>query len=149
MMSTVVPFTLELRTVDEVRRVAAAVLQAAQGCKVYAFHGELGAGKTTLIKALCAELGVNGGTSSPTFAIVNDYQNEGGATIHHFDLYRLKRTEELDGIGFNEYIDSGDHCFIEWPEIAAHRLPEDTVHIRITSDEHDVRLIAMAVGEAP
>jgi tRNA threonylcarbamoyladenosine biosynthesis protein TsaE len=149
MMTTVVPFTMELHTVDEVRRVAAAVLQAAQGRKVFAFHGELGAGKTTLIKALCAELGVKEGTSSPTFAIVNDYQSEGGVTIHHFDLYRLKRAEELDGIGFNEYIDSGDHCFIEWPEIASHRLLDDTVHVRITPDEHDVRLITMAVGEAP
>ncbi|MBK7270131.1 MAG: tRNA (adenosine(37)-N6)-threonylcarbamoyltransferase complex ATPase subunit type 1 TsaE [Flavobacteriales bacterium] len=86
--------------------------------RVFALHGDLGAGKTTLIKAFCSVLGVKDRTSSPSFAIVNEYQRDTGEALYHFDLYRLKAAEELEGIGFNEYLDSGAYCFIEWPELA-------------------------------
>lgn len=101
--------------------------------RIFAFHGELGAGKTTFIKALCAELGVSDAMSSPSFSLVNEYHGKSGNSIYHFDLYRLKSPEEAFDIGMEEYLYSGDYCFVEWPERAEGILPEETVHLRIRS----------------
>lgn len=143
-MSTV----LALRSVDEARDVAAALLASCPDRRVFALRGELGAGKTTLIKALCAELGVVEGTASPSFSIVNEYTGSGGRTIHHFDLYRLKDAGELEGIGFDEYIGSGDHCFIEWPELATRRLPAHTVWIELQAFGRE-RMVKVDLQPAP
>lgn len=132
-MSTV----LELRKPEEAAHVAEVLLRAWAANRVFTFTGPMGAGKTTLIKALCAQLGVEAGMSSPTFSIVNEYRTRGGAPVYHFDLYRLIKAEELDGIGFTEYLDSGSHCFVEWPELAEGLYPPETVDVtmRVAADE--------------
>ncbi len=86
--------------------------------KVICFKGDMGAGKTTFIKAFCKELGVNEPMNSPSFGIVNEYQGDNQVCIYHFDLYRIKNEQELYDIGFEEYLQSGNTCLIEWPEIA-------------------------------
>lgn len=122
---------ITLSRIDEVGLVTAQILVSCSGARVFALHGELGAGKTTLIKGFCAALGVKDQPSSPSFAIVNEYRAADGSPVYHFDLYRLKDARELEGIGFEEYLDSGAYCFIEWPELAAELLPHDAVHLRI------------------
>lgn len=98
---------------------AAAELMAFAGTeRVFLFEAPMGAGKTTFIKALCTRLGVTGPMSSPTYSVVNEYATHDHRRIYHFDLYRLKSTPELLDIGFEEYLDSGDYLFIEWPELA-------------------------------
>jgi tRNA threonylcarbamoyladenosine biosynthesis protein TsaE len=124
--------------------MAGALLSACKGRRIFAFQGELGTGKTTLIKALCAELGVTSGTSSPSFSIVNEYAGAEGP-VYHFDLYRLKDASELQGIGFEEYLDSGNYCFVEWPELARGYLPSDTVHLRMRMAADDGRTIDLAL----
>lgn len=117
--------------VQDAPEVAGALLHAFPDRRVFALRGELGAGKTTLIKALCAELGVEDTTSSPSFAIVNEYRSATAGPVYHFDLYRMKDAAELEGIGFHEYLDSGHYCFVEWPEIARGVLPPDTVRLHM------------------
>ena len=97
---------------------------------VFAFYGEMGAGKTTLIAEVCRQLGVSEPVNSPTFAIVNEYDSDYG-TVYHFDCYRLKSYEEGFGIGVEDYFNSGNLCFIEWAENIENILPEDTVRINI------------------
>ena len=123
--------TLTLRKPAEAPEIARLILQGYPAVRVFAFHGDLGAGKTTLIKAFCAVLGVGDHTSSPSFAIVNEYRAASGEPVYHFDLYRLKDAGELDAIGFTEYVDSGHYCFLEWPELAQDLLPAETLHLRI------------------
>ena len=91
----------------------------------------MGAGKTTFIKALCAELGVTDEVSSPTFSLVNEYHTSSGEKIYHFDFYRIENEEEVYDIGYEEYLYSGHRCFIEWPEMIGGLVPEDAVTIRI------------------
>lgn len=123
--------TITLRKANEAESVARLILQSHPEVRVFVLHGDLGAGKTTLIKGFCEALGVQDQTSSPTFAIVNEYRSDMGGPVYHFDLYRLKSEEELQGIGFEEYLDSGAYCFIEWPELAQGLLPEDALHVRL------------------
>ena len=99
--------------------------------RVFAFHGKMGAGKTTFIKALCHQLGVSDTVCSPTFAIVNEYQDGRGEPIYHFDFYRLKRLSEAYDMGCEEYFYSGHLCLIEWPDIVFDLLPDDTVEVTI------------------
>ncbi|MFN3874620.1 MAG: tRNA (adenosine(37)-N6)-threonylcarbamoyltransferase complex ATPase subunit type 1 TsaE [Flavobacteriales bacterium] len=127
-------------------RIALRILTAFPECRVFALHGELGAGKTTLIKGFCAALGVSDQSSSPSFAIVNEYRAAGGDPVYHFDLYRLKDASELEGIGFTEYVDSGRYCFIEWPELAEELLPPGTLHLTLTETANGARTIALAEG---
>ena len=108
--------------VDELPQIAEQILHIISPTKKIAFYGQMGAGKTTLIKALCLKLGVAETTSSPTFSIVNAY--EGIDTIYHFDLFRLNKMEELQEIGFAEYLESNHYLFIEWPEIIESVLDE-------------------------
>jgi tRNA threonylcarbamoyladenosine biosynthesis protein TsaE len=121
--------TIAMDHIDNVPAAAQAVIGALGNSRIVACHGDLGAGKTTLIKAICRQLGVTHEMSSPTFAIVNEYA--GTSPIYHFDLYRLEKEEELDGIGFEEYLDSGNWCFIEWPELAVDRFPSTVSHLYI------------------
>ena len=116
--------------------------------RVFAFYGSMGAGKTTFIKAICEELGVKDVITSPTFAIVNEYslplQSEGdGASLFHFDFYRIKKMEEVYDMGYEEYFYSGALCFIEWPELIEELLPEDAVKVSITEQEDGTRVVEM------
>ncbi len=99
---------------------------------IFAFYGEMGAGKTTFIKAICKELGVLHEVTSPSFAIVNEYKTKNNTIIYHFDLYRIEKLPELLDIGFEEYLDSNAIIFIEWPEIAENLLPKTTVSVGIS-----------------
>jgi len=114
---------------------------------VWSFYGDIGAGKTTLIKALCEELGVRGGMSSPTFSIVNEYALPGGKSVYHFDFYRLKNEREALDLGAEEYFDSRNYCFIEWPERAPSIIPDKHVEVKIIPTDATHRIIEFATHE--
>ncbi|MFL5754168.1 MAG: tRNA (adenosine(37)-N6)-threonylcarbamoyltransferase complex ATPase subunit type 1 TsaE [Bacteroidia bacterium] len=116
---------------DKLASSADELLAFAGERKLFLFHAEMGAGKTTFIKALCSRLGVKETMSSPTYSIVNEYRTENGKKIYHFDLYRLKTMEECLDIGIEEYLSSGAYCFIEWPEIAKALIPSNFVSVNI------------------
>lgn len=127
---------IEIESIDELDEVAETVISSLDGRSVVAFYGEMGAGKTTLISRIAAQLGADDTVTSPTFAIVNQYKGRDGS-IYHFDMYRIERTEEALDFGCEEYLSSGDLCLVEWPEKIAALLPEDMmrVTIEITSDD--------------
>ncbi|MBU2651298.1 MAG: tRNA (adenosine(37)-N6)-threonylcarbamoyltransferase complex ATPase subunit type 1 TsaE [Bacteroidetes bacterium] len=105
--------------------------------RVFAFNGSMGAGKTTLIKAVCKSLGVGDVVTSPTFTLINEYRDRDGAPVYHFDFYRIKKPEEAMDIGYEEYFYSGFYCFLEWPEMIEKLLPKDYVYIGIALDGKD------------
>jgi|AntRauTorckE5430_2_1112549.scaffolds.fasta_scaffold02901_5 tRNA threonylcarbamoyladenosine biosynthesis protein TsaE len=126
-MSKEIEFALE-----EVEHIAQKLLdEAAPNQLIWTFTGEIGAGKTTLIKAICRLLGTEEKVSSPTFSLVNEYKDREGLTFYHMDLYRLHDTEEAVDIGIEEYLDSGQRCLIEWPGLIEHLLPENTFRIKL------------------
>ena len=105
---------------------------------VFAFYGDMGAGKTTFIKAVCEQLGVEETITSPTFAIVNEYRCGSGEPIYHFDFYRINKLEEAFDFGYEDYFYSGNLCFIEWPQLVEPILPQDTLHVYMTVGENDI-----------
>ena len=111
--------------------------------KVFAFQGSMGAGKTTLIKAICEELGVKESVTSPTFAIINEYKDREGDSIYHFDFYRINKLEEAFDFGYEDYFYSGNLCFIEWPEIVESLLPENCVKVTIEEKEKGIRVMKL------
>ena len=123
----------EVSQLSELPDLARAIIDFAGSSRILLFKGELGSGKTTLIKNICNFLNVNEEVTSPTFSLVNQYQNENGEKIYHFDLYRLESLEEALDIGFEEYLDSGNWCLIEWPEIAEELIDGDRLIIEIKS----------------
>jgi len=126
--------------ITELSRVADQLLSFAGNEKIFLFYGDMGAGKTTFIKAVCAQLGVQDMVSSPTFSIVNEYK-AGNGMVFHFDFYRLKdETEALD-LGYEDYFYSGNYCFIEWPEKIPRLIPEHFIKVSITAEDEDVRHI--------
>ena len=121
------------------------ILKKTEPRRVYAFDGQMGAGKTTFIKKLCEEMGTMDIVNSPTFAIVNVYDVEQPykGEVYHFDCYRLKDIREAMDFGAEEYLYSGNYCFIEWPEMIEALLPEDTVHIKIIPQENGDRQLVI------
>jgi tRNA threonylcarbamoyladenosine biosynthesis protein TsaE len=110
--------------------------------KVIALHGQMGAGKTTFVHAICDALGVNGAVSSPTFSIINEYKSANGDIIYHLDLYRLKDEQEAINAGLEDCLYSGNLCLVEWPEITPELFPEDTVHCYLSvSGERERKLV--------
>jgi tRNA threonylcarbamoyladenosine biosynthesis protein TsaE len=118
---------------SELKTVASSLINAAQNEKIWVFQGPMGAGKTTLIKAIAQELGVIDQVSSPTFGIVNHYENKERNTFYHFDFYRIEDPTEALDIGIEEYFYSGNHCWLEWAEKIKDFLPEDFFLIKIES----------------
>ncbi|QBQ42595.1 tRNA (adenosine(37)-N6)-threonylcarbamoyltransferase complex ATPase subunit type 1 TsaE [Sphingobacterium psychroaquaticum] len=118
----------------ELDAAAAQLIQHFKDDRVFLFYGNMGAGKTTFVNAICKALGVIDSTSSPTFSIVNEYQSPVGA-LYHFDFYRLKTEEEALDLGYEEYFYSTQYCFVEWPEKIPNLLPTDArkVHIEVLS----------------
>ncbi len=116
---------------NNIREAAVQLWDFAKGIHVWAFYGEMGAGKTTFIKALCEYLEVKDSISSPTFSIINEYQSDKANTIYHMDLYRLKDELEAMQAGVEDCIHSGSYCFIEWPEKAPGLLPETFVELKL------------------
>ncbi|HQW83366.1 MAG TPA: tRNA (adenosine(37)-N6)-threonylcarbamoyltransferase complex ATPase subunit type 1 TsaE [Ferruginibacter sp.] len=130
-------------TLDTIQEAATAILQSNSSCSVFAFHGELGAGKTTFIHALCKALNVVDTITSPTFSIINQYKTKSGQTIYHMDFYRIKDEAEAINAGVEDCLYSGDKCFVEWPEKAAGILPEKTLHITITLAQDNTRKLKL------
>jgi tRNA threonylcarbamoyladenosine biosynthesis protein TsaE len=112
--------------------------------KIFAFYGSMGAGKTTIIKAICEVLGVVDIISSPTFTLVNEYKTATGDTIYHIDFYRIKKQEEVFDFGVEEYLTGDTWCFMEWPELIEEILPPGTIRIRITVDENEQRILSIS-----
>lgn len=121
--------TVDITDENTLPAAARQLLEKFPSLRVFAFHGNLGAGKTTFIKALCAQLGVKDVMSSPSFSIINEYETEDGNLVYHFDLYRLKSAEEAFDTGMEDYLYCDNYCFIEWPERAEEILPPGTVHV--------------------
>ena len=133
--------SITISSLQELDTAAARFLEEAGERAVIAFSGEMGAGKTTFIQALCRKLGVSVEVNSPTFSLVNEYFTPEGNSIFHFDLYRIESQDELFDMGYEEYFFSGSLCLIEWPEKARKLIPEDALWVHITIDENEARLI--------
>jgi tRNA threonylcarbamoyladenosine biosynthesis protein TsaE len=134
---------LTATSITQLPTTASDIISFASNNRIFLFYGEMGAGKTTLIKSLCKYLGSNDNITSPTFAIVNEYTGKNGS-IYHFDFYRLKtQTEALD-IGFEEYLYSGNYCFIEWPEKIPDLLPNKYISIKIEALDNNLRQITVS-----
>ena len=130
----------QLTTIDDAARQ---FVEAIGDRTVFAFFGGMGAGKTTFIKAVCQRMGVTEDmVSSPTFAIVNEYEGSRGS-IYHFDFYRIRQISEAVNMGFDDYLYSGNLCFIEWPELVEPLLPEDTVRVTIEEQPDGSRILSM------
>ncbi len=123
------------KSVGDLEAIAAKLLDAYPGQRIFALYGEMGSGKTTFVKAACKLLRVEDAISSPTFAIVNVYKTADDSFVNHFDCYRMKSIEEAYDIGYEDYFFAGDYCFIEWPEIIEPLLPEETVTVKIQIDK--------------
>ena len=123
---------ITINSIDEIAQAARDFKAAIGDHRVIAFHGEMGAGKTTFIKALCAEFGVTDNVASPTFAIINEYLAGDGSTIYHFDLYRLETIADLQNIGVEDCFYSGNFCLVEWPELAEPLFPNNVLNVTIT-----------------
>jgi tRNA threonylcarbamoyladenosine biosynthesis protein TsaE len=126
--------TLHFSQLDELNPVAHRLLAEGRERPVWLFEGDMGAGKTTLIKAICRALGVVSIVQSPTFSIVNEYTTHEGHSIYHFDCYRLRNEAEALDIGMEEYMDSGNHCFIEWPERITALWPAQYYQVHLSAD---------------
>lgn len=134
---------IEIESLSELPKVAEAVLGELRGRSVVLFRGPMGAGKTTLISRMAAALGAEDTVTSPTFALVNQYEGEGGRRIYHFDFYRINNVEEALDLGYEEYFYSGDLCLVEWPEKIEPLLPEDAMTVTITVGEDERRIFTI------
>ena len=130
-----------IQDIDAIAEAAKKFVAAMGDRKVFAFYGKMGAGKTTFIKAVCEELGVEDVINSPTFAIVNEYVDGEGEPIYHFDFYRIKKEQEVLDIGYEDYMFSGNVCFMEWPELIENLLPDDAVKVTIEEEEKGKRVV--------
>jgi len=138
--------TIEV-TLNNIQEVAQQLLSLLDGNKIIAFYGEMGSGKTTMIKAMCERMDCVDVINSPTFSIVNEYFTKDGATLYHFDFYRLKNIREALDIGVEEYLYSGNFCFIEWTEKIEPLLPENHVNIHIEKgDTPDTRMVRVEIN---
>lgn len=133
---------ISIKSLDSIHEAAREFIKNMGTGHVFALYGKMGAGKTTFIKAVCEELGVDDVITSPTFAIVNDYtSSKDDSHIFHFDFYRIKKLEEVYDMGYEDYFYSGSLCFIEWPELIEDILPGDAVKVTITQNEDGGRVV--------
>ncbi len=132
----------QIHNLDELDQVASEIIGLAEGINKFVFFGEIGAGKTTLIKSIGKRLGVVEQMSSPTFSIVNEYQGTVNL-IRHLDLYRLKNIDEAIDINIEEYLDDNEYCFIEWPELIEPLFPDKMLYIRIQVNDDSLRTISV------
>ncbi len=133
----------QVNSEEELKPIAVDLLKNFGDQKVISFYGEMGVGKTTLIKILCEQLGVDEVTNSPTFSIVNEYLTKNEEKIYHFDFYRIEEEAEVFDLGYEEYFYSGNFCFIEWPEKIPNLLTDNAVKVNIVQDEKKNRLISV------
>lgn len=136
--------TIQISSLDIISDAAREFISQMGDDTVFAFYGKMGAGKTTFIKALCKELGVNDEVNSPTFSLINEYRSETSSElIYHFDFYRIKKLEEVYDLGYEDYFYSGALCFIEWPELIEDLLPSDAKKISIDETTDGARIITI------
>ena len=135
---------LTIHELADIRQAAQTFVDKMDNRTIFAFYGEMGAGKTTFIKAICKQMGVEEVVTSPTFAIVNEYfaKMPANTPIYHFDFYRIRNVHEVYDMGYEEYISSGAVCFMEWPELIEDLLPENTVKVYIRQTENGEREIS-------
>ena len=134
---------LEIQSLDTIHKTAKEFIELIGENTVFAFNGKMGAGKTTFIKAICEVMGVKETVNSPTFSIVNEYESANGRIIFHFDCYRINKVQEALDFGAEEYLYSGNLCFIEWSENIAPILPESIVIVNIEEAENGKRKITL------
>ena len=149
---------IKIKSIETIRESAREFIENIGDHRVFAFYGKMGAGKTTFVKAICEELGVEDVITSPTFAIINEYGLENVQRssqrhtlkertfnvqrIYHFDFYRIKKLEEVYDMGYEDYFYSGALCFIEWPELIEEILPDDAVRVSIDEQEDSSRIVS-------
>jgi tRNA threonylcarbamoyladenosine biosynthesis protein TsaE len=132
---------LNIKSLDNIGETAKEFLKVTESKKVFAFYGPMGAGKTTFIKAICETLGIEDVINSPTFAIINEYSLPDGNSAYHFDFYRINKLQEVINLGFDDYINSGCYCFMEWPEKIEDLLTDDVTKVRIEVLDDETRRI--------
>ena len=133
--------TLEIQSLENINQTAKKFIELIGNRTIFSFNGSMGAGKTTFIKAICESMGVKEPVNSPTFSIVNEYEAADGRIIYHFDCYRINKIEEAVDMGTEEYLYSGNLCFIEWSENIAPLLPDQIVNVNIKETENGKREI--------
>ena len=137
--------TIRIESLEKIQEAAKNFVTNMGDNTVFAFYGKMGAGKTTFVKAICEELGVEDTITSPTFAIVNEYRSDlAGELIYHFDFYRIKKLDEVYDMGYEDYFYSGAICFIEWPELIEELLPGNTVKVSIEELESGEREVILS-----
>ncbi|HHU34383.1 MAG TPA: tRNA (adenosine(37)-N6)-threonylcarbamoyltransferase complex ATPase subunit type 1 TsaE [Bacteroidetes bacterium] len=132
---------IKIKKPEELKEAAERLLKETEGRRIYALFGAMGAGKTTFVKAICEVLGSTDTVVSPTFTIVNEYTTKEKDPVYHFDFYRINKITEVYDIGIDEYFDSGNFCFMEWPELVEEILPPETVRVNINIMPDDSREI--------
>ena len=135
--------TIRIEGLQDIQRAARQFVEAMGERKVFAFYGPMGVGKTTFIKAVCEQLQVDDAITSPTFAIVNEYQTRQGMPVFHFDFYRIRKIEEVYDMGYEDYLYSGALCFIEWPELVEDLLPTYVVAVHLSQQPDGSRAVEM------
>lgn len=128
------------QSLEQLPSVAKEIITKYSNARVFALYGAMGAGKTTLINALCNHIGTIEKANSPSYAIINEYLTHNGHEVFHFDFYRIKNIEEVFDLGYEDYFYSGNYCFIEWPEKVENLLPPGHIKIQIT-DKNGIRVI--------
>ena len=134
-------YSKKINSLDELEIAAKELITVFSNDRVFAFYGKMGAGKTTFIQSICRALGSDDNVTSPTFALINEYNTANLDSIFHFDFYRIKDIEEAYDLGYEDYIYSGSYCLIEWPEMIDSLLPEKMVKVKIEVQDDDTRLI--------
>lgn len=134
---------IESYGLNELKSVVEEVLKFGKNIKAWSFEGDLGAGKTTMIKEICRQAGVEGKVASPTFSLVNEYETSDGEVIYHFDFYRIKTESEAMDIGVEEYFYSGNLCLIEWPSQIPNLIPENRINIKINTISESARTLIL------
>ncbi len=132
---------IKIENLEQINSAARQFIDNIGDRKVFAFYGKIGAGKTTFTKAICEELQVSDVITSPTFAIINEYESPEVGTIYHFDFYRIKKLEEVYDMGYEDYFYSDRLCFIEWPELVEDLLPENVTKVTIVENEDGSRTV--------
>ena len=134
-------YSKKINSLDELEVAAKELISAFSTDRIFAFYGKMGAGKTTFIQSVCRALGSDDNVTSPTFALINEYNTADLDSIFHFDFYRIKDIEEAYDLGYEDYIYSGNYCLIEWPDMIESLLPEKMVEVKIEVQDDNTRLI--------
>lgn len=135
------PYIFHFRELSDLDAVATGLIDIGRDSSVWLFNGHMGAGKTTLIKAICRQLGVQSVVQSPTFALVNEYISDTSEVIYHFDFYRIRQETEALDMGIEEYFDSGNFCFVEWPDQIGSLWPQNYMHLDLSLQEDGQRIL--------